>query len=392
MLFNNITRRDKGPRGYSEPLYDYLNRSARTSSEQIRSLLNEWFSRFSSPHKKDLKSRFCSSDDVSHQSAFFELYMHEFLLKLGFRVDVHPDRSGKSTHPEFLVYLDEEPTFYLECTLAVGSEDEVAAKKRENIVYDTLDKMESPNFFLEIKVKNYSKAPPSGAKWRKILKKRLSELDPDELQPKVEDPDSLPKWKLEDKDWEVIFTPIPKSLEARGKPGIRPIGITWFGPMWVKDHIHIRNSINKKATYYGEFELPYIIAVNVISFFLDDISIEEALFGDEIITAFRKPNGSFGHKPERKKNGSWIGPKGPQNTRVSGVVIFNYLLWGNIEKINPIFWHNPWAQKQLELEFWPFSQKKVHLQDGRIEIIEGKSISEIFGLQEDWPDTEDNKD
>ena len=123
----------------------------------------------------------------------------------------------------------------------------------------------------------------------------------------------------------------------------------------------------------------------MISFFLDEISIQNALFGDEVTFVYRNPDGSFGHKQGREKNGCWLGPRGPQNTRVSGAAIFDYLLWENITKINPIFWHNPWAKKPLSPEKWLFPQKKVNLQDGRIELINGKKVSEIFELPENWP-------
>jgi len=382
MLFDNNIKRNQIPKGRAESLFSFLNRSSQQPLQEIRCLLEAWFLRYPLEHQDDLKVRFCSDDDLNHQSAFFELYMNELLLKMDFEVDIHPEIEKVSTHPEFLVYQNGSPFFYLECTLSVGAKEEVAAKKREDIVYNTLDKTHSPNFFLEIKIIKSSKTPPSGAKWRRILEAKLSVLDPDEIQIEDKDLDSLPKWTLKDKGWEVDFIPIPKSKEVRGKPGIRPVGITWFGPLWVKDHIYIRNSINEKATKYGDLDLPYIIAVNVTSFFLDEISIQNALFGDEVTFAVRNPDGSFGHKQGRKKNGCWLGPRGPQNTRVSGVTIFDYLLWGNIKKINPIFWHNPWAKKPLSAENWLLPQKKINLEDGRIETISGRKVSEIFNLPE----------
>ena len=266
MLFDNIIRQDQSPRGRAESLFSFLNRSPRQSLLEIRNLLEAWFFHYPLEHQGDLKVRFCTDDDLNHQSAFFELYMHQLLLKMDYEVDIHPEIKEVSKHPEFLVFQKGKPVFYLECTLAVGPKEDVAAKKRERIVYETLDKTHSPNFFLEIKIIKYSKTPPSGAKWRRILEAKLSELDPDELQIEDKELDSLPKWTLKDKGWEVDFIPIPKSDEARGKPGIRPVGITWFGPLWVKDHIHIRNSINEKSTKYGDLDLPYIIAVNVCPF------------------------------------------------------------------------------------------------------------------------------
>jgi hypothetical protein len=385
MLFDKLSRKDNRPRKYAEPLFAFLNRSPQQDFREIRNLLESWFSHYPSVQRNSFRTRFCSDDDLSHQCAFFELYMHELLLKMDYEIEIHPDVEGVGTHPEFLVRRKGKSLFFLECTLARGSKDDVAAQKRESILYDTLDKTNSPNFFLEIEITKYTTMPPPGAIWRKTLEKNLLSLAPDDPLYQLDDPDLLPKWKLKDRGWEVIFTPIPKQLEARGKSGIRPVGVTWFGPTWIKDHIRIKKSIKEKATKYGSLGLPYIIAVNVISHFTDNISIECALFGDEIIKVHRNPDGSFAHEPGRRKNGSWIGPKGPQNRGVSAAVIFSYLLWGNITKIAPILWHNPWAQNPLSSEFWCLPQKKVNLNNGHIETIAGKRIFDIFALPENWP-------
>jgi hypothetical protein len=393
MLFDKLKRFQKSPKGYSEPLYDYLNRSTRPSSGHIRSLLNEWFSHFPSDHKNELQRRFCSSDDLSHQSAFFELYMYELLFQSGFKVEVHPYIEGESTHPEFLAYLNNDPAFYLECTLAEGPKKEVSTEKRENIVYDTIDKLNSPNFFIEVKVKGSPNTPPPGAKWEKFLYEKLSRLDPDEIASDLETGglDSLPSWSRNHDGWDVTFRAIPKSPEARGKTGIRPIGIKWFDIIECKEHENIRNALKEKAGRYGKFKIPYIIAINSISYFCDDISIANALFGDEKTTVTLYKNGSTKQEHGRHPNGAWIGPRGPQNTRVSAALIFKYLLWGNIEKETPILWHNPWAQYPLTHEIWPLPQKLIDKQ-GRIEFRKGKNPFEIFNLSPNWLDiAEENR-
>jgi hypothetical protein len=394
MLFDQLERKDKRFRAYSEPYYDYLNRSSRKSSEQIRLVLENWFSRIPPANKKELQIRFRSSVNVQHQGAFFELYLHELLLRLGYKVEIHPKIKAKPTHPEFLVFSKDNPIFYLEGTVAIGSNEEVATEKRENIIYDTLDKLNSPNFFLEVRVNTYSEMPPSGANWRTVLEKKLAQLDPDELSTKVGKNgfELLPSWTLEDRGWKVTFRPIPKSLEARGKPGIRPIGIRWFGPIWCKDHINIRNAIKEKASKYGNLGLPYIIAINVTSYYCDELSIADALFGEENVTVFRKSDGSFNHMAGRNPNGAWWGPRGPQNRRVSAVLMFCYLLWGNIGKLTPLLWHNPWTSKPLDFNFWPIPQMLPNPETSKMEKRSGKTIGEIFNLSPNWPFVEEEEE
>jgi hypothetical protein len=385
MLFEKLARKDQSPKRRSEPLFVFLNRSPRRDFIEIRRLLKLWYSRYPRVHQEVLKARFCSEDNSSHISAFFELWMHETLLCMNYQVEIHPDVKGVRTHPEFLARKDGTPLFYIECALAEGSKDEAAARKREDVVYDTLDGTDSPNFFLEIKITKYTRASPSGTKWRAFLEKELPKINPDEPVFKSSGSDSFPKWTLKDSGWEVVFTAIPKSLRARGKRGIRPVGITWLGPTWAKDHIHIRNSINTKATRYGDLGLPYVVAVNSLSNFGNDTAIQEALFGDEVVRVYRKSNGSYEHRNARKANGAWIGPKGPRNRGVSCAVILDSLLWGNIESVDPILWHNPWARNPLPSAYWLLSQKRVDLSNGRIDTSKGKRARDLFGLAEHWP-------
>lgn len=395
MLFDDIPHDYKGTRGHTEPLYEYLNCSARPSMERVRNLLEDWFSNYPSDAQNELRTRFRASDDIQHRSAFFEIYLHALLSKLGFHIEIHPEIPGQPTRPEFLVLREGNPIFYLEATLASGPIDERAADKRENVVYETIDKMNSPNFFIGIKVHGSPNTPPPGRKWRAFLEEWLSELDPDAIGEKLKSDglEDLPSITRNHDGWNITFQAIPKSPAARGKPGIRPIGIRFFGFEECKEDEWIRNAIKEKATKYGNLDLPYIIAINVLSIFSnDDHMVMDALFGDEAVTFFRPPNGGSDHKLTRAPNGAFRGPHGPRNTRVSGVIICSDLLWGNITKINPVLWHNPWASLPFNQDFWSLPQYVPNLDKTRIESKSGRKAVDLFVLPEGWPMQDGEKD
>jgi len=394
ILFDTKKRINKECKKYSEPLFAYLERSGKKSSGFIRNLLEEWYSHYPEKHKKDIYSMLISKDDHSHLSAFFELYMHELLLKLGFTAEIHPEIEGKSTHPDFLVFLDSIPLFYLECALVKGPKKDTAAEKLENKIYDMIDEMKNDDFFLYVEINASSTSTPSGAKWRRELERRLSELDPDELYENLEreDWESLPQWTLEDKGWKVTFRPIPRSKNIRGKHCVRPIGIIWKGFFWSDIYVYIRNVIREKANKYGRLKLPYVIAVNVLSLFCDDIAISEALFGKLITKINREPDGTIRRREDRKPNGVWWGSRRPQYTRVSGVIVFPYLYYGNIAKVTPTLWHNPWARHPINLSIFPFNQRVPNKEEMRMELRMGKPINEIFSLPENWPFFEKDDD
>jgi len=395
MLFDEISRNYKGTRGHAEPLYEYLNHSARPSIERVRNLLEDWFSNFPSDSKNELRTRFRATDDIQHRSAFFEIYLHALLSKLGFQIEIHPEIPGQPTHPEFIVLRDRKPFFYLEATLASGPIEERAADKRENVVYETIDKMNSANFFIGVQVHGSPNTPPPGREWRAFLEEWLSELDPDVIgeKEKSDGLEGLPSTTLNHDGWNVTFQAIPKSPKARGKQGVRPIGIRFFGFQECKEDEWIRNAIKEKATKYGNLDLPYIIAINVLSIFSnDDHMVMDALFGDEGVTFYRLPTGGSDHKLTRASNGAFRGPHGPQNTRVSGVIICNDLLWGKIAKINAVLWHNPWASFPFNQDLWALPQHVPNPDKTRIELKPGEKVADLFGLPEDWPIQDGEKD
>ena len=82
-LFDTISRHDEGLPQFAEPEFIYLNRSAKPDVSHIRELLEAWLSRYPTSVQTDLCGRFRSPDDTPHRSAFFELFLHELLLRLG---------------------------------------------------------------------------------------------------------------------------------------------------------------------------------------------------------------------------------------------------------------------------------------------------------------------
>ena len=387
-LFDKMDRDYTGPALYAEPMFNYLNRSARLECERIRNLLEQWFKYFPSEVQDELRARFRSKDDRQHLAAFFELYLHELLSKSGFSVEIHPTVSNRATHPDFKVLKYGNPLFYLEATLAALSDSDTSAKARENQVYDTLNRMKSPNFFIGVKVRGAPTTNPPGAKMRSFLKDKLSNLNPDVVAKQFEQGglEALPHWDWEHDGWQITFFPIPKKPEARGKPGVRPIGLQMQGVRFLTPHLGIRKSIQDKATKYGELDLPYIVAINVIDEFgADDIDISNALFGEEQVTIIFRGNELIGQRPGRKPNGAWYGPGGPQNRRVSATLVSINLSPWNIAKVTPFLWHNPWASRTLASDIWPLPQLIPDLKNNRLDKYDGKNSWQLFGLYPNWP-------
>lgn len=101
--------------------FDYLNRSARPRAVEARDLCERWFSVYSrsatEDNLKDLRSRFRNRRLTQHHPAWFELLTHQVLVRLGFRVEIHPTVSGSNNKPDFAATLHGSCT-YVEATAA----------------------------------------------------------------------------------------------------------------------------------------------------------------------------------------------------------------------------------------------------------------------------------
>ncbi len=383
-LFDDIDRWEHGPRLYAQPDFFYLNTSARPGVQAIRRTLEDWFSRYPKFGRAELRSRI-RSDNLNHRSAYFELLIHELLLKLGCKIELHPPVAGTSRRPDFAVSSRSINKFYVEAVLASDqTEAEMAAEARQNQVYDSLNRLSSPNFYIGMDLHGAPTTPPPAKKIRDFLTKHLAAVNPDEMATLFRSGGfrALPHWRYEHDGWKIDFFLIPKSEANRGKAGLQPIGIQFQGARILQTKVAIRNAVLAKAGRYGQLPGPYLIAVNVLSDHVDETDVIEALFGDEkFIYSIGMPPAQ-GPQIRRAANGAWYGPN-PRNTRVSGVIIFDQLSQSNIPWVMPCLYHNPWAAA-------PYTGPLDHLRrgevvDNKMEYRGGQPLGALLGLPTGWP-------
>jgi len=381
MLFSETNRTELRPKEHAERDYDYLNISARPEAYRVRRCLDYWFSRYPEEEQGEFRARFQFGNDLSFLSCSFELYFHEMLLNLGYSLEVHPiNPSGRSTRPDFRVSDQEGSEFYLETVLATEMTDqERAANARMNVVYDALNRLGSPNFYLEMNIRGYPETSPSSSRLRTTLSRWLSQLDPDQ---QIENGERRPEYRYQNDGWNIVFTAIPKSPSRRGQPGIRPIGTMFFGFRWESTWQAIRDAVMSKGQHYGNMRAPLIIAVNVGSFSIDPIDEMQALFGEE--RWILRDDEMEQH--ERVPNGLWNGPNGTRYRRVSAVIIAaDVKPW--TMAVRPVrLFHNPWANHPISGEICRLP-KAVPVDD-KMDMRDGLHPRQILNLSEGWPEVD----
>lgn len=230
MVFDDFARVDSAPATNAESTAAFLNRAAGAYWERIRALIEEWFSRLCPESEADVRARLRSPDNREFRAAFWELYCHEALLRLGYTVECHPDIGTGSRRPDYLGRRD-GTQLLLEATVAADPDAQVARERREAQVYDALNRLDSPNFFLFVEVGRAGPRSPSVARLRPRVEQWLDKLDPDELAQAMAADDGYlisertPTYVWEEDGWLVTFKPIPKRPERRGQDGLRPIGM-----------------------------------------------------------------------------------------------------------------------------------------------------------------------
>jgi hypothetical protein len=387
MLFDEIIRTFTGPALYAEPEFDYYNRSARSDISSVRDVLEQWFADYPNLAKPDVRARFRSSDAGNHRGAFAELYCHAYTKSLGLGPQVHPHIENRR-QPDFSLFRGGEFFCFLECTVATEFREGGAAFARLHTIYDALNRLQSPNFFIGIDIIRHPDRSISAAPLRRFITQKLANLDPDVVGQAMQNSQSLQEssyyWTWQEDGFEIGFYPIPKSDAARGRPGLRPLGTFSSGPFAraVDDRKPILESLQKKATRYGVLNAPYIIAIDAMEEAVDTFDIMGALFGEEQTIIDRR---TLRTSERRAPNGLWYGPRGVQNKRVSGVLFLKDIGPWNIAKRNPVLWHNPWATHPIAPDMWPGFQKIPNRETQRMELREGRLSHEIFNLPAEWP-------
>lgn len=378
-LFDEIERTTKEPALYDENAYNYYNRSARLEFNSARALLEKWFAKYPASFQRELKSAFISD----FEPAFFELFLHEFLLQHGFHIELHPDVPNSSKHPDFLVHTH-RGNFYLEATVASDTSDQDREKYlQRNKLYDQINKINSPNFFFFIKnIEIIPKKNPRIKPLIEFIKAELTKLNPEYLRARYESTglDQLPTLSFKNGMLSLDIVPIPKSAQMRGRSDSNPIGIHSVKVEVSTLTETLKESIHKKATRYGKLDLPYILAINSIrAGGVNDEDMMTVLFGTEQIHFNPQTGKEVGMS--RKNNGAFVGPSGFKNTRVSGVMIGS-IFPTHLNNALSLYCH-PAARRPLNIGILNVTHAIVVHDE--LKTIIGAPLRKVLKLSDQWP-------
>ena len=344
-LFDNFKRTNTDIANHVTSNYSFINESAWSSMSYIRNLLENWSSSF--PINADFISRFKSKNDQQHRSAFFELAIYKFFEIHGFHTKTHESNDpARGKLPDFHTSTDGF-SYFTECTLSANPLVDSKSKRIKEQLCDVIEKVNSPDFFINIDFNSIGDSQPSINSFRHYINEKLEFVRNLHTKPG----EQIKGFKFYNNGWEVEI-----SFGKKSKLAKRPLGAISNGNAKIIDSQKplMQSLDQKRGGKYGDFSEPYLIAINST-----DITLEKS----EIISTLYGSYSENTLELSRITSNSFFQTKGrPHNKRVSGVLLaHNFLPW-NLHVASIELWHNPWA-------IYPFERSML-------------SIDEYFYVQE----------
>lgn len=341
-LFSVRERTDDRPRAHQEASYSFLDRAAGARWQRVRAALDGWFLRLPPAARADLRNRFAQDAELGHAGAFWELWVHEAHRRRGFDVTVNIGTEAGERRQDFVLARGGERC-WLEATVVGGDSPLSFTERRlDEQLRDIVETVRAPRFSLALEVVRYGACSPGRRRIVPPLERWLGGLDTRELRAGRSVGAAAPVRRLAFDDWEVDV----EAIALDGAP--RPCGRALLVPRSaagraVNDVRPLRRKIKKKAARYGALDRPYLLAVLALGDRVCERDVERALLGDA----------SHDHAV-------WLGPGGPCNTRLSGVLVARGLCSTDAGSAGlpaaapspapaPALWRNPWALRPLAI-------------------------------------------
>lgn len=394
MIFDEGERTDPSSLGSLESIAHFLNRASGVAWDRVRGEIEQWFSRVCDSTKTSLAGRIRSDDDRQMGGAFWELYCHESLIRLGLNVECEPEIEGSTRHPDFRATKG-ATTFIIEATLAATSDSTVAVDRLQATVFEKLDGLQLDDLLLHVNIRRRGEVAPSVRKLKSLLRDWAQGLDRENLRAKLTESSnvmepSLPKYHWEESGWEIDFYVMPRDFDEHVTWGNGVVGIKLrTDSVFFDSSVAVKKALEDKAGAYGAPNTPYVIAVASDIHSPGDIGVLNALFGHEQVTFGIDQMGETVTQEGRAPDGFWIGPSGPRNQLVSAVLVASWIRPWFVSQNVPTIWHNPYAVYPLALSEAPWRSMRIVASGELEESAPAQSIHDFFELDRDWPGPDD---
>lgn len=379
-LFDDIERTDHRFSTRARPSFDFLNTSAWPACHNMRDTLEQWFERYPNGSKHDLRARFRKRDH-NHESAFFELFLHEVFRRLELSPEVHPESQRGRSRPDFAISSGSGGISYVEANV-VGLKGFMAKDQLEDEVLDAIDALafERPTrIALYARTRGKLTQLPSIRRVKEKVQRWLDQIEGDfRVRGSIEEEPSL---EICHGDWKT-------TLEAFHRFEHDSNRLIHFGPGKggpSSDGVALRQNILKKARQHRDLERPLVIAMNTHSGFQGREDELSALFGRELLSWQEDDHGNVVALPHvlREPDAVWRNRAGNRYRRLHGVLFFRGAWPWTAHCVTSHLYVNPYIQADVPHELLRLGSARVR--NGEMQWEAGLPLGDLLDLPEDWP-------
>lgn len=375
-LFDDFQRYKFGAADGLTNQYDFYNNTAEPKFVAVRDQLNLLFDNFPIDHQHSLKSSF----KKQFEDSFYELFLYNLFLKLGYEIEVHPTLEDSTKKPDFLIKKG-NVEIYVEAKIAknISEKEEKTIRKKETF-YNEINKIRIAGFFLNIdKLEFKNELQPPTKMLKKHIQSEIIKFDKDKVLEEIEMLKTTRTNQIiyEDDNLKIVIFPIPitKEISEEDEKARKPIGMYPFETFYDGGEDSLKSSIRKKASRYGKLDKPYIVCVNALSYKTSTrMDVDNAIWGS-LTMVFEKRGTEEKTSYERSVDGVFCDEKGIKNSQLSGVMITKVLPHS---PTTGMYWlyENPYKDTTLNFEDIGLKYNKVV--DGFIHSTDGDDLETIM--------------
>ena len=348
-IFVKPTEKCTRSQNHNESEFSFLSISPMSCLHRPKELVNQWFVEFEKEQSLQESQRLYkylrSTENKEHWSGLGELWFYHQLKIEGYEVNCHPSFPNKErsieVKPDFLVSRGGTPCFYLEVVTVIGTKEYQQREQFENLLLHEIKKINSPSF--TIATTSIKGKPKGSFPITSIIKQIEQKL----------------KWIITTTDQKKFNLAIKESgwaidvlfIRRNNQESSPTLGPTSTGVQNVDLRSNIRKRIKQKGEKYNPYkqtDLPFILAINVISehWCLNHHSITDSLLGDIEYLLFPKTKLII---PQRRRKGAgFVTGRGKKHTLFSAVWFSANVQVSQLENIEQSIWLHPGAKNPLE--------------------------------------------
>lgn len=383
-LFEDKERTRQDPKIQGESDFAFYDSCAWPEIETYRQLVNGWIAALPEAEQSEVVARMKDSDSAHYQAALAEVTLHAALLKLGYKVEIHPECPHPTRKPDFLIRTQEDaPVAYLEVTTFGPTLEAIGMSNREAAIYNAIDKTKlPPGFRLSFDVIARGANSPN-------LNKLCAEIEKWAQENAQDDPEIMPAKIFTADDWQIELTLVGgfrKDVVVE-----RSIGSAMGDARRVEADSEIRAALKKKGSRYGDFAHPYVIAVvdckgELVGGDRNAEHLLEAVHGTVYTEVKTFADGEIQTEEMRRNNGYWGRPGDAKHPNVSAAILLpRPHLWDlRQDRWQPLILRHPWAIHPLPDDFLALPGYKLN-EEGEFALVVGTRLADILELPDPWP-------